>query len=75
MKLSLIITQNCSACDRAESVLRNLVFRHPEISLNIIDTNDYDEQNVSIIPALFINDELFSYGDLDESVLFARVKK
>jgi len=41
MKLSLIITSCCSACERAESVLRNLSARYPEISFNIIDADDY----------------------------------
>ncbi len=75
MKLSLIITQNCAACNRAESALRNLSIRYPEISLDIIDANDYDGQSINIIPALFINDELFSYGDLDESELLVRFIK
>jgi len=72
MKLSLIIAPNCSACDRAEAALRNLSTKYAGISLNVIDSNDYDEQSVSIMPALFINDELFSYGEIDESKLLDR---
>ncbi|MCL5030856.1 MAG: thioredoxin family protein [Bacteroidetes bacterium] len=69
MKLSLIITQNCSACNRAEVVLKNLVLKHPEISLNIINLKDCEEQSISIVPALLINNKLFSYGDVDERKL------
>ena len=66
MKLSLIISQNCSACVRVETVLRNIALQYSNIVLNIINANDYNGKGISIVPALFINDELFSYGDIDE---------
>jgi hypothetical protein len=72
MKLTLIITQNCSTCLRAEKVLRNIVINFPDISLNIVDVNDYEGKAISIVPALLIDDELFSYGDVDEVKLLSK---
>ncbi len=62
MYLSLIITNNCSACKRAEVELKNFAFNNKEVYLNILDVNDFYGQTVSIVPALFADDQLISYG-------------
>ncbi len=75
MKLSLIITQNCVACTRAESILNNLVLKYPELSLRIINANDYTGKGISIVPALLIEDELYSYGDIEEPKLLSYISR
>ncbi len=75
MKLSLIITQNCTACTRVESTLNNLVHKYPDLSLRIINANDYSGKGISIVPALLIEDELFSYGDVDELTLLSYISR
>lgn len=75
MKLSLIITQNCSACIRAEAALRDIAMRYPNVYYNIIDEKEYKGTGISILPALIIDDELFSYGDIDESNLLSSISK
>ncbi len=73
MKLSLIVTHTCSACSRAETSLKNIILKHPEISLNIIDINDFNDNVISIVPALLVDNELFSYGDIDEAKLLSYI--
>lgn len=75
MKLFLITTQDCPACIRAEKTLEKIVRQHREISLTVIDARDYNRRGIFIFPALFVNDELFSYGDIDEPTLLSRVSK
>ncbi len=41
--------------------------------LNIVDANDFKEKPISIVPALLVDDELFSYGDIDEEKVLAIV--
>ena len=75
MELSLIVTGNCTACTRAEGILNNLVHKHPGLSLRIIDANDYNGKGISIVPALLIEDELISYGDVDELTLLSYISR
>ena len=78
MILSLIVTQNCTACKRAEYSLYRIKQQHPGIKLKVIDLNNYEGNNLSIVPALLINDELYCYGDINEekllTVLFSKSK-
>ncbi len=73
MELSLIITDNCIVCKRSELVLKDIIKQMPKLSLKIINVGDYKKNNIIIVPALLINDELFSYGDIDESKLLKAI--
>jgi hypothetical protein len=65
MQLTLIITENCEACDRAKLVIHKFKQEHPCVQFETIDVNSYTEREISITPALLINRKLFSYGDID----------
>ncbi|MDP2301042.1 MAG: thioredoxin family protein [Ignavibacteria bacterium] len=69
MNLKLIISDNCAACDRAKKVLETIHINNPNVSLETIHINSYHGKRISITPALFIDDKLFSYGDIDETRL------
>ncbi len=75
MKLSLIITNNCSACIRAKAKLKDIALRYPDVYLNIINEKEYNDKGISILPALLIDDKLFSYGDIDELNLLSMISK
>jgi len=49
--------------------------KHSGISVEIINNKKSAGKNINIVPALLINDELFSYGDIDESRLLSRLYK
>lgn len=66
MTLTLIISDNCEACERAKKVLEKLRYDYAQISTEIIHYDSYDGKGISITPALLINHKLFSYGDIDE---------
>ena len=75
MNLSLIITRNCAACKRVQNVLKDIVLRYPELKLNVINVNDFTGKGVIIVPALLIDDELYSYGDVDEAKLLSYISR
>ena len=75
MEISLIVEQNCNACIRATKTLKKIEEKLGEFPLNIIDINEYKGKNISIVPALLINGELFSYGDIDENKLLMYINK
>lgn len=74
MLLTLIISDNCKSCVRAERVLQDIAENNSNILLNIINIKSFHEKRVAITPALFLNDELFLYGDIDKGKLLAKIK-
>ncbi len=73
MNLTLIISGNCEACERAKQLLLKMKLENPNIKTNIIDRKIFKRNIIQITPALFINDELFSYGDIDEVRLLNKI--
>lgn len=73
MNLTLIISDNCQACERAKETLRKIQSNYPNVLTEIIHINSYTDRKVSITPALLINNKLFSYGDIDENKLLPKI--
>ena len=69
MKITLLIAENCPACERARAALSNLTFNGNELSICVTDIADSTINAMPIVPALFVNDKLFSYGDVDTEKL------
>lgn len=75
MDLTLVVKDNCTACFRVEKALRNLANGRREILLSVINIKDFTVSKTHICPALYINQELYSYGDFNEDKLIAYLKK
>jgi len=73
VNLTLVISENCSACERAKKVFLNIQMQNPSIFFNIVNINSFQDNRIAIIPALLINDELFSYGDIDRDKLESKL--
>lgn len=73
MNLTLIISDNCAACERAKESLRKIQLNYPEIITEIIHIDSYNGRKVSITPALLVNNKLFSYGDINEPKLLSKI--
>ena len=69
MKITLLISQNCPACERARTALSDFKYDGRKLIFAIIDIQDTSEIAVPIVPALYVNDKLFSYGDIDKEKL------
>lgn len=69
MQITLIISEDCKACDRAKVIIEEFYHNHPNLNIEIIDINFCDDRRISITPALLIDRQLFSYGDIDEAKL------
>ena len=75
MTLTLIISDNCAACERAKKTLRKIQLDNPHLLTEIVHINSFSDRKISITPALLINNQLFSYGDIEEEKLSAYLKK
>ena len=75
MDLTLIINDNCDTCTRVEKILRKLINGQKEIILSVINIKNTTSLKTQICPALFVNQELYSYGDINEEKFSAFLKK
>lgn len=75
MELTLIVKDNCAACLRVERVLRRMINGHKKINLSVINIKDATTPKAQICPALFVNQELYSYGDIEADKFAAYLKK
>ncbi len=69
MTLTLFVTENCKACERVTKQISELIRNKKGISFIVEDINSYNSKNIVIVPALFVNDELYSYGDVNKGRL------
>lgn len=74
MNITLFITDNCLSCQRVENQLKKLLENRNHITFLIEDIKKVNSNGIIIAPALFIDDELYSYGDLDEEKFAERLK-
>lgn len=73
LNFDLIVADNCCACVRVEKELRKYSEEVSFIYLKI-SSQEFTPYKTTIVPALFINGKLFSYGDIDLNKLNKKVK-
>jgi hypothetical protein len=75
MDLTLVVKDNCTACFRVEKALKNLAKGRNEILLSVINIKDLTVSKTHICPALYVNHELYSYGDFNKDKLITYLTK
>jgi uncharacterized peroxidase-related enzyme len=75
MTLKLIVSDDCKACQRVQSLLESIKSDHPFLNVETVNINSCRNKRIFITPALFIEDELFSYGDIEKDQLIIKIKK
>ena len=73
MNITLFVTKNCPACKRVKSQVEWLLGNRNDINLSIEDLQEIRPDGIMIVPALFIEDELYAYGEIDEVKFMERV--
>ncbi len=74
MILTLFITEKCRACARVQKQVADIIKRNDKLNLQVENIKDYPQNNLLIVPALYIEDELYAYGDINENRLLKRIK-
>lgn len=73
MILTLFVADDCPACARAEKKIREVVSEKDDIKFVVKDLKEDKPQIVFIVPALFINEKLFLYGEVDKERLSNKI--
>jgi len=74
MTLTLFITDKCQACARVQKQVSEIINKRDDLNLQVENIKDYPKNNLLIVPALYIEDELYAYGDINENRLLKRIK-
>ena len=74
MNITLFVTNRCASCDRVREVVEKMLIKRDDIKLHIEDIRKARSKGIVIVPALFIEDELFAYGDIDEGRFLDRLR-
>jgi Thioredoxin domain len=74
MILTLFITDKCPACTRVQKQVTDITKKSNNLNLQIENIKDCPNNNILIVPALYIEDELYAYGDINENRLMKRIK-
>ena len=77
--MTVFVEENCFACDRTLSELEHIRSHHPRLVVKVYDRkrdqDQFEKFEVYAVPAIFINDELASYGSSIISELPERLGK
>ena len=73
MNITLFVTKKCNSCDRTRSVLEKIATDRKNIMLYVEDIKEAQSKGIVIAPALFIEDELYAYGEIDEEKFLERL--
>ncbi len=74
MDFDLVVAEKCCACERVEKELLKFTANKKYINFNTSIQN-LSNYKTSIVPSLFINGKLFSYGDVNIKQLNKKVNK
>jgi predicted thioredoxin/glutaredoxin len=74
MNITLFVTKRCDSCDRVRAILEKVITKGNGLKLCIEDIKTAGSKGIVIVPALFIEDELYAYGDIDEEKLLERLQ-
>lgn len=68
VNLIVYVTNNCDACKRAISSAHSIQSKFDNVHLEIKNIANV-KSKVAIVPAIFINQNLFCYGEFDVTKL------
>ena len=64
MTLKLLVDPGCETCERVENKMKKFT-EEEHYKFLVVDICNVKESGIFIVPALLIDDNLYSYGDVD----------
>lgn len=72
MNITLLISNHCPTCKKAIEQLYNLKSEYPQITTKTLDVKLFGDKRIVITPAWIINNELYSYGEIDKEKFISK---
>ena len=66
--LVVYVADECEACKRVILLAETITSNYPNVNLDIKNIN-LTNKKLTIVPAVFVNENLFCYGEFDKSKL------
>lgn len=63
--LELFVVEKCPTCLKTEEELSTYAQGRTDVTLEVINITGGESKKITIVPALFIESVLFSYGEID----------
>ncbi len=70
----IYVADNCTTCDRVISSAKTISSTYPNVELKIKNYKE-TKKNLTIVPAIFLNQNLFCYGDFDKQKLIQVISR
>lgn len=74
MEVILLISSHCDSCKKAVLQLESIKNELSQLVIRIIDIHSFADKRIFITPAWIVNGELYSYGEINEDKLLAKLK-
>lgn len=71
--LTLLVIPNCTSCAHVLKQVESVQKIYPQVSLLVCST--HPRLRTAIVPALFVEDDLFSYGEINQERLLGEIQK
>ena len=72
LNLEIYVTKNCPSCSRVLRNAHSFIRRNPQITLKITDIFN-SRKRISIVPAVFLNENLICYGEFRQDIIKRRI--
>lgn len=73
MQLMLFVTDGCQSCKRVEKKIQRIVKDNPNLNFTVKNLNEEKPKNIFIVPALFVDNKLYAYGDIEFEKLMNKI--
>ena len=72
ININVYVANNCPACKRAVAILQSFSYYNSRINLIVINIES-SKAPVTIVPAVYLNDDLYCFGEIDKSKLKQKI--
>jgi len=70
--LIIYVADNCKTCSRVITAAKSAVYNYPNLTLKIKNIKDV-KRRITIVPAVYLNNSLFCYGEFDKAKLIEHI--
>jgi len=74
VNINIYVANNCPACKRVVAILQSFSYYNSRTKVTVINIEKSDAP-VTIVPAVYLNDELYCLGEVNQSKLKQKISK